>query len=180
MALHRTGLVLASLALLFGAAACGGGDADTAPANDGGDGQNSPGGQGMNAYFECLQKNGVTITMPSGGPGGPGGQRPSGGPPSGEPRPSGQPPQGGGPMGGKPEGVDDATWEKAQEACASVQPSFGPGGGGNGGGMSPAYRNCLEENGVTMGQGSPAPDDAALEKARKACEALAPTPQPSS
>ena len=177
MALHRTGLVLASLALLLGAAACGGGD-DPAPAN-GGDGQSNPGGQGMNAYFECLQKNGVTITMPSGGPGG-GGQRPSGGPPSGGARPSGQPPQGGGgPMGGKPEGVDDVTWEKAQTACASVRPSFGP-GGGNGGGMSPAYRNCLEENGVTMGQGSPAPDDAAMQKARKACEALAPTPQPSS
>ncbi|GLZ01926.1 hypothetical protein [Actinoplanes sp. NBRC 103695] len=175
MALHRTGLVLASLALLFGAAACGGGSGDDpAPANGGG-----PGGEGMNAYFECLQKNGVTVAMPSGG------ARASRGPrPSGEPRPSGQPRQGGGGfMGGKPEGVDDATWEKAQAACASVRPSFGPGGGngrGDGGGMSPAYRNCLQENGVTMGQGSPAPDDGALRKAREACKALAPAPRPSS
>ncbi|MEV7628552.1 hypothetical protein [Actinoplanes sp. NPDC089786] len=173
MTLHRTGLVLASLTMLFGAAACGGGD--QAPTTGG---RGGPGGEGMNAYFECLQKNGVTITRPSGD------ARPSrDARPSGEPRPSGQPRPGGGGFGGKPEGVDDATWEKAQAACASVRPSFGPGSGGNGRGgrgqMSPAYRNCLQENGATLGEGSPAPDDAALTKAREACKALAPTPQPS-
>ncbi|MFG1603643.1 hypothetical protein [Actinoplanes sp. NPDC049265] len=176
MALHRTGLVLASLALLFGAAACGGGG-DAAPptgSEQSGGGPGGPGGTAMNAYFECLQKNGVTITRPS-----------RGARPSGQPRPSGGPrPGGGGLMGGKPDGVDDATWEKAQAACASVRPSFGPGGGNGRGGrgqMSPAYRNCLQEHGATFGSGASAPpDDATLRKAREACEALAPTPRPSS
>ena len=180
---RRAGLVVASAALLF-LAACGG-SSDT-PAT-GGDEQN--GGDGRTnafaAYTECLAKNGVTITMPSGGPR----VRPSGGPegiPSGRPRPSGSAP-GSGPGGGfpgggfgKPADVDDATWQKAQQACASVMPSGRPGGAGRGNGMSPAYRNCLEENGVTLGQGTPATDDPAMKKAMEACAVLAPSGAPSS
>jgi hypothetical protein len=41
--------------------------------------------------------------------------------------------------------------------------------------MSPAYRNCLQDNGVTLGQGAPASDDPAMRKAAEACKALAPT-----
>ncbi|MGW4947818.1 hypothetical protein ACWEOZ_40215 [Actinoplanes sp. NPDC004185] len=166
------GLVVASAALLFSLAACGGGS-DGAPAT-GGDNQ---GGGGRNtafaAYTECLARNGVTITMPSGGPR----VRPSGGP-SGMPRPSGSARPGGGFPGGgfgKPAGVDDATWEKAQQACASVLPSGRPGGNGRGNGMSAAYRNCLQDNGVTPGQGVPATNDPAVQKAVEACRALAPT-----
>ena len=179
------GLVIASAALLLSVAACGGGSETPATGTD-----NQNGGGGNNAfaaYTECLSKNGVTITMPSGGarvrPSG----APGGGGPSGQPRPSGSARAGGGMSGGgmpggggfgKPEGVDDATWQKAQTACASVMPSGRPGGGGrgNGNGMSPAYRNCLQDNGVTLGQGAaPASSDPAMQKAAEACKALAPT-----
>ena len=177
------GLVIASAALLFSVAACGGGSETPATGTDN---QNGGGGNSaFAAYTECLSKNGVTITMPSGGAR----VRPSGAPgggPSGQPRPSGSARAGGGMSGGgmpggggfgKPEGVDDATWQKAQTACASVMPSGRPGGGGrgNGNGMSPAYRNCLQDNGVTLGQGAPASSDPAMQKAAEACKALAPT-----
>jgi hypothetical protein len=173
------GLLVAAAALLVSAAACGGSDT---PAT----GTGNPGGAGSNgfaAYAECLAKNGVTITMPSGGPrvrpsGAPSGF-PGGGFPSGAPRPSGSGRPGGGFPGGgfgKPEGVDDATWQKAQQACASVLPSGRAGGNGRGGnGMSAAYRNCLQDNGVTLGQGGLATADPAVAKAVKACQALAPT-----
>ena len=168
------GLVVASAALLFSVTACGGGS-DGTPAT-GGDNQEGGGrNTAFAAYTECLAKNGVTITMPSGGPR----VRPSGGP-SGMPRPSGSARPGGFPGGGfgKPDGVDDATWEKAQQACASVLPSGRPGGAGrgNGNGVSPAYRNCLRDNGVTLGEGAaPATGDPAAKKALEACKALAPT-----
>jgi hypothetical protein len=169
------GLVVASAALLFSVAACGGGS-DT-PAT-GSDNPNGGGPNGFAAYTECLAKNGVTITMPSGGAR----IRPSGGPsafPSGVPRPSGGARAGGGFPGGgfgKPAGVDDATWTKAQQACASVLPSGRPGGNGRGNGLSTAYRNCLQDNGVTLGQGGLATGDPAVQKAVEACKALAPAP----
>jgi hypothetical protein len=162
---RTTGLVVASSALLF-LAACGGGS----------DSADTGGGVGNNAfaaYTECLAENGVAVTMPSGGPR----VRPSGGP-SGMPRPSGGARAGGGFPGGgpgKPAGVDDATWQKAQQACASVLPSGRPGGAGRGDGLSPAYRNCLRDNGLTLGQGAtPATGDPAAQKALAACEVLAP------
>jgi hypothetical protein len=160
-------LTVASVAVLFAAACGGGSDAADADNNDGVTG-------GFAAYTECLKENGVTVTMPSGGPGGrpPGGAGPSGMPqPSGMPRPSDgvRPPGGGG--FGKPAGVDDATWEKAQSACASVRPS-GPGGGrpsgGPGRGADSAYRNCLRENGASA---ATSPDPVAA----KACEVLKPS-----
>jgi hypothetical protein len=171
------GLVAAAAALLV-LAACGS-DADTASTGDA-----QQGGARSNAfaaYTQCLAKNGVTITMPSGGAW----VRPSGAPsgfPSGVPRPSGSARAGGGFPGGgfgKPADVDDATWAKAQAACASVLPSGRPGGNGRGNGMSAAYRNCLQDNGVTLGQGGLATDDPAVKKATEACEALAPATSPS-
>ena len=119
------GLLVASAAFVVSAAACSGGsDASTAtPAGNQGGGNNA-----FAAYVECLQKNGVTITMPSGQPR----TRPSGGAgrpsgfPSGFPRPSGSAGQRGGggfPGGGgfmtKPDNVSQDTWDKAQAACAS-------------------------------------------------------------
>ncbi|GAA3350068.1 hypothetical protein GCM10020358_74590 [Amorphoplanes nipponensis] len=121
------------------------------------------------------------MTLPSGGPR----VRPSGGPsgfPSGRPRPSGSAGPGGGLPGGggfgRPAGVDDATWQKAQQACASVLPSGRPGGNGRGAGMSAAYRNCLRDNGVTLDQGGPATDDPAVRKAVETCRPLAPSATP--
>jgi hypothetical protein len=168
-------LVVASAAVLF-TAACGGGSDDPATAATGG-----PGGDGaFSAYVECLNKNGVTITMPSGGAR----SRPSGQPrPSGSagPRGGGGLPGGGMPGGGgfgKPDGVDDATWQKAQEACASLRPSGGPGGGPgggrNGGGRNAAYENCLKDNGVTATGGQLATADPAVRKAIEKCQVLRP------
>jgi hypothetical protein len=190
-------VVAVSVAILF-TAACGSDEATTD--NSGTTGQNGGGNTAFAAYISCLNENGVTITMPSGGPGGggarpsgaPDGVRPSGGPgggepgafPSGQPRPSGSAGQRGGggfPGGGgfsKPEGVDDATWQKAQEACASVRPSMGAGrgngDGGGGRGANAAYENCLKENGVTD-TANPDTSDATVKKAVETCSVLKPT-----
>ncbi|SDS26791.1 hypothetical protein [Actinoplanes derwentensis] len=195
-----------SVALLF-TAACSGTD-ETSTDSNGTTGQNGGGNTAFAAYISCLNENGVTITMPSGGPGGGmgnggtrpsgapdgGGARPSGAPdgngarPSGQPRPSGSAGQRGGggfPGGGgfsKPDGVDEATWTKAQEACASVRPSMGAGGGqrggGNGnqggGGANAAYENCLKENGVTDTANLDT-TDATVKKATETCSVLKPT-----
>ncbi|KUL27369.1 hypothetical protein [Actinoplanes awajinensis] len=173
-------------------AACGDKD-DTSSATSGSDGQNGGGNTAFAAYTECLAKNGVTVTMPSGGPGGGGngGTRPSGAPNGGEARPSGQPrpsgsfggQRGGGGFGGgfqKPEGVDDATWTKAQEACASVRPSMGAGrGNGGGNGANAAFTNCLKDNGVTDTTKIDA-TDAVTKKAIETCKVLQPSAAASS
>ncbi len=169
-------------------AACG--DKDDSSSASGTTGQNGNGGNNaaFTAYTDCLAKNGVTITMPSGNPGGGNGMRPSGGAFSGGARPSGQPRPsgsaggrngGGFPGGGgfqKPDNVDDATWQKAQEACASVRPSFGGGNGrGNGGnGANAAYDDCLKKNGVTDTSALNTAD-AATQKAIETCKVLQPT-----
>ena len=185
-------LIVASAAVMLAAACSGSGNsADTSGGGNQGGGNNA-----FAAYTDCLKKNGVTITLPSGGAR----VRPSGGPdgyggfPSGQPRPNRSPGAGrpsGGPGGGgfpgggfggfgKPAGVDDATWQKAQTACASLRPSFqaGRGGRGDGGGAAnAAYRNCLQDHGVTMGGGLNTTDPA-TQKALAACKVLRPTAIP--
>jgi hypothetical protein len=174
-------LALASVAAL--AVACGGkatGSAGPAPS-----GQNA-----FQAYLTCLSQHGVTL--PQGSPSARAdrspGPRPSGGRPSG-PRPSG--PRGsGGPGGGfgfggpggfgfgdqAPPGVDQDTWTKAQQACASLRPSQPA---RNNGALT-AYRNCLADHGVTMSQGPGALDsnDPKVAAALKACEPLRPSNLP--
>ncbi|MFC8850908.1 MULTISPECIES: hypothetical protein [unclassified Micromonospora] len=171
-------------------AACSGSDDSATPAGDSGQsGQN-----GFAAYQECLRNNGVTL--PSAGAGG---ARPSGAPtarPSGGPtaRPSARPDASagagrGGPGMGRPDGVDEATWEKAQEACASVRPSGGPDGdggpgarpsgsgapnGGQGDGRSAAYRTCLSNRGVDLD--SLDSGDTKTTEALAACAAVSPSP----
>ncbi|MEV4350774.1 hypothetical protein AB0J83_40475 [Actinoplanes sp. NPDC049596] len=178
-------LFVASAAVVL-TAACGGGDSGDSPSANG---RNTQGGNNaFTAYIECLSKNGVTITMPSGGPrnGASGFPRPdrSGGPrPSGSafPRPSGSAGagnggfRGGGMFNQKPEGVDDAIWQKAQTACASVRPTGRPGGGqGNGNGSNAAYQNCLKDNGVTDTSNLDT-TNATVKKAMETCKVLAPT-----
>ncbi|GAA2636896.1 hypothetical protein [Paractinoplanes durhamensis] len=180
-------LFVASAAVLL-VAACGGGSSDDSSNSGNGNGN---GNTAFAAYQECLAKNGVTITMPSrgarnGASGGPGeGGFPGGGPsgnPSAMPRPSGSGGPGGGgfPGGGmggfqKPDNVDDATWQKAQEACASVRPSFGAGrNGGGGNGRNAAYQNCLKEHGVTASAGDLDTSDATVKKAIETCKVLQP------
>lgn len=165
-------LGIASVAGLV--AACGG-SSGTATTTGGA----NPGGtNGLQAYASCLSRNGVTIALPSGRPGGfptgvrPSGIRPSGGPGGGFP--------GGGGFFQKPANVDDATWQKAQNACASLRPSFGPRGGNGGNGADAAFRNCLANHGVTASAGpGPLPTaDPKVAAAVKACAVLRPTAAP--
>ncbi|BCB86269.1 hypothetical protein [Phytohabitans suffuscus] len=173
-------LAVGSAALLL-AAGCGsdGGSGDSGEAQGG-----VPGG--ASAYLDCLREQGIDLPegMASGRPGG----FPSGRPsdfPSGRPtafpsdRPSGEP--GGGRMGGfRPEGVDDATWQKAEEACGSLRPTGGPDGAPGGGAnreADAAYRNCLADRGV-----EPGPDlsttDPKVAEALEACAVLRPSATP--
>lgn len=176
LGLKAAGLVVATAAVLL-VAACGGGSDSPASAS----GANGGGGGGNNAfaaYVDCLNKNGVTITRPSGAPR----TRPSGfARPSGMPRPRpsgsarGRFPGGGfgngGGFFGKPAGVDDATWQKAQQACASVRPSAGPGGRQGGGNRNAAFENCMKDHGVTSLQNL-STTDPTVKKALETCRVL--------
>ncbi|MFF4874734.1 hypothetical protein [Micromonospora sp. NPDC000668] len=191
----------ASAVLLL--AACGGGSDDESTDANGV-------GSSFTAYQDCLRDNGVALpTMdPSRVPGGARGTaRPSGFPtarPSGMPtdRPSGFPtarPSGsadpsrgagrGFPGGARPEGVDEQTWQKAQQACASVRPSGPPGGfggpdasgapgarpGGSGDGRSTAYRTCLSDRGLDPDRLDDS--DPKTREALTACAVLSPSPR---
>jgi hypothetical protein len=169
-------------------AVIGGGVMACGESNDRADTSNG-GASGIQAYLDCLASNGVTLA--SRGPGGAPSGFPSGPPsafPSRQPGQGG--PSGGGPggFGGfgdqAPEGVDQETWQRAQQACASVRPTGGPGGGPDGGAGNPAftaYLNCLSEAGVTATAGPNQLNtaDATVAEAMQACEALRPTTQPS-
>ena len=147
----RIGALLLGAAAVAGLAAACGGSSATPPANAAGNGGNNA----FAAYTECLAKNGVVLPSASARPDRTGGVRPSNRPSA---RPSGGTGNGGGFGGGgfggffgnqPPAGVDQATWDKAMQACASVRPSFGGGGGANNSEVV-AYRNCLTEHGVTL------------------------------
>ncbi len=190
--LGRIGAALAATAATVTMlAACGGSSAKTPAANTSTPGATASGQAGIQAYISCLNKNGVTISLPSRGTG----VRPSGRP-SGGVRPSRSPGAGGGFGGGgfggggfggglfgdannPPAGVSQATWSAALTACKSVQPSFGGGNGFGGGGGTAfqAYRNCLTSHGVSA---SAAPNslktsDPTVAAAEKACQPLLPT-----
>ncbi len=135
--------VLTAVGAVLFMAACGG-SGGTAAKNGG----NPDGGpNAFGDYTQCLRQNGVTLPSVNASRR----PRPSGGPRrSGQPRPSGAPNAPGRPGSGrgftKPDGVDDATWQKAQQACASLRPSFGPGNGRRR--PDAAYQNCLKDHGV--------------------------------
>jgi hypothetical protein len=168
--------VAAAFATACGSSDSGGGSSGSTGGSAGG---------GLQAYTSCLSKNGVDIQTPAGGlPSGmPGGGFPSGAPggafPSGGPgaMPSGM---AGGGMFQKPTGVDDATWQKAQTACASVRPSMGAGAGQDDSAVR-AYLSCLSKHGAAT-SGSPTALNTADPKvaaAQKACVALRPSAGPS-
>jgi hypothetical protein len=169
------GAVALGLAVVGMVAGCGGTNGGGGPAAAA-----SGGAGGFQAYAECLRQHGVNISVPSGRPSGfrpsdrPSGVRPSGSRPSRGPG-GGFPGFGGGP----PSGVDQATWEAAQQACASVRPSFG--GGGRNNGAFTAYRNCLSDHGISASAG---PDqlntaDPKVAAALAACAPLRPSGRPS-
>jgi hypothetical protein len=105
--------------------------------------------------------------------------RPSGARPSGSARPGG--PGGGFGFGDQPPaGVDQATWDKAQRACASLRPSGNPQRNRDNGAAT-AYRNCLADHGVTASGGFDQLDsgDPKVAAAMQACAALRPSNRPS-
>jgi hypothetical protein len=176
-----TALLLMLFATAGAVAACGSSSKSQASGTP-----TSPAGQNaFAAYTECLRKNGVTLPSAF-----PRGNRPSGRPtnrptdrPTARPtaRPSGA--RGGGGFGfgfgdQPPAGVDAQTWQKAQQACASVRPSGGAQNPDNG--ALRAYRNCLSDHGVTMtgGPGQLDSNDPKVAAALKACEVLRPTAFP--
>jgi hypothetical protein len=118
------GAPIAVVALL-GLAACGtSSDTGTstaasastaAPADDGADDDDSADADPA-AYRSCLEANGVSMPEPPAG----GGQ--AGAPPSGAPA-AGGPGGPGGALDQAPPGVDDDTWEAAQEACDDLAPT---------------------------------------------------------
>ncbi|MEV8514324.1 hypothetical protein [Dactylosporangium sp. NPDC051484] len=174
------GAALALAAVALFAAACGSSD-DKAPA--------AAGASGGSGYASCLRDNGVDLPQfnASNRPTvRPSGHRSGQARPSGAPRPSGDSTFRGGPGGFygsvAPSGVDQQTWEKAQKACESLRPTAFPGGGnGGGGGRDAAYRNCLNEHGVTVTGPTDQLDtaDAKVEAAMQVCAPLKPSPRPS-
>jgi hypothetical protein len=145
----------------------------------------APGQGGSQAYLTCLSQHGVTLPSAF-----PRGNRPSDRPsgrPSSRPtdRPSVRPTDGAGGRFGfgnqPPPGVDAATWEQAQQACASVRSSAGPRTGGNRNNSAfTAYRNCLADHGVTMSAGPDGLDanDPKVAEAMRVCAPLRPSTQP--
>jgi hypothetical protein len=147
---------------------------------------------GVQAYVDCLGRNGVNLPAGAGGRSpGPGGRPSFSANPSFSPRPdrSGRPSGGtggGAGFGGggflgtnPPAGVDAGTWTKATQACAGLRPSAGPTRDNS---ALQAYRNCLSEHGVTatanLGQLNTA--DPAVAAALQTCAPLRPTaPAPS-
>ena len=202
---RMTGLVLGLAAtgalLAAGLAGCGGSAKATTAATP----ASAPSGQQqLQAYVSCLNQHGVKITLPSGRPSAfPSRSRPTARPTD---RPTVRPSAGrsgfpGGGFGGPggfggagglgglfgnngqaPAGVDQATWQAAQQACASTRPSLGAGGFGGRGdnGANAAYLNCLRDHGVTAstGPGRLNTADPAMAAAIKTCEPLRPTGAP--
>jgi hypothetical protein len=163
--------------------ACGGGAAKPAASAT-----NTAGASSIQAYVSCLNKNGVTIAVPSGSPGG-------------EARPSRSPGTGGGGFGGggtgggfggggifndasnPPAGISASAWTAALAACKSLQPTGASGGGGGTGGSAAftAYANCLKSHGVTTSGGANSLNtaDPKTAAAMKTCAPLRPTGAPS-
>ncbi|MFC1410578.1 hypothetical protein ACEZCY_15075 [Streptacidiphilus sp. N1-12] len=180
-ALAAAGIVSLGALLLSG---CSSSSAKTATAQPSASGSGSA---QFSAYRDCLAKHGVT--MPTGRPGGFGGNRsgrPSGGfsrNPSFHPsnRPSGG--YGGGGFGGFGGASANPSAQAALKACASLAPQGGFGGRGGGGAGNTAlaaFTSCMKDHGVTLpangGLRSLNTADPKTAAAYKVCKALLPTP----
>lgn len=131
----------------------------TAPASAAASGAAGP--PDVAAYRDCMASNGVTVPNMEQGP-----------PPS-----------------GLPIGVDKATFDAAQAACASLAPHGGPGPGAGPGDIDAtalaAFASCLSDHGVTLASGADAirqldRTDPTVKAAMEICAPLLPVPAPSS
>jgi len=194
------GLAVTGALLAAGLAGCGGGAKANTANNAAATGAASGGvQQELQAYVSCLRQHGVNIDLPSGRPDAfpsraRGSGRPTAFPSADRSRGAGGGFGGGGGAGGfgaifgnngqPPAGVDQATWDSAQQACASTRPSFGPGGGGAFGGRdngaNAAYLNCLRDHGLSASAGPNRFNsaDPAVAAAMQACAPLRPTGGP--
>jgi hypothetical protein len=166
--------------------ACGGGSGSpaTSTTTSGGAAATTTatgGGAGANAAFakyqSCMKQHGVTFRGF--------GDRAPGAGGAGSAPPSTPPGTTGGSGGGAPpQGFDNATFQKAQKACASLRPKGfrGRRPGGFGGGQNDpafaAYRNCLTIHGVKLTDLRPgnagATPSAKVRKALTSCASLRP------
>jgi hypothetical protein len=173
------GVALAFAAVAMFTAGCGSNGGSAAPTTVATD------------YLTCLRDNGVNLPQmngsgrPDGNPSGRPSRNPSTRPSAGAdggPGTGGFPGGGGGLFGSQaPTGVDQQTWDKAQQACGSLRPSGNPNGGGRNNGATAAYRNCLSDHGVTVSGPIEQLDskDTKVAPALEACAALRPSPRAS-
>jgi len=167
----RAGIITFAVAGILCAAACSGSSGKVAAAsNASSPAPSSASGGNFQAYRDCLSQHGVTLpTRPTNQ--------------SGDSNASGSTRSGRGGGGGfngqfsAPPGVDQATFDAAQQACASLRPAGGP--GGRGGAAGAAYRSCLADHGVTVpstSSGGPPPsidrNDPNFAAANQTCRAL--------
>lgn len=151
------GTGLACIAMSFAVAACGGAKSQTAaattpttaassapaPASASASGTASATQRaaGLAKYSACLQQHGVTLpARPSARPSDNGTAPPTGGP-------------GGGPGGFGPGGLGsaDPKTAAAQQACASLRPQGGFGGGGTiSAATFAAFKSCMSDKGVAV------------------------------
>ncbi|MGC0418870.1 hypothetical protein [Embleya sp. AB8] len=173
---------VAALVLLL--AGCGGSSGKSTSASAPSSAPGSAGGGAdatTKAYVDCLRANGVT--MPTGRPGG--GARSSGRPSNRPTRAPGERPTGFPSGRANPRSTDPA-FVKAEEACAKLRPTRGP-GGGPGGTAGPehggndsagrAFASCLRDHRVELPAGGASALDRAdpkVAEALKVCEALLP------
>jgi hypothetical protein len=171
----RTRVLLLALVVLVAGCGSGGGSKANAGATSTST-TTAPAGAGFEQYRDCLSQHGVDL---------PEGRRPGGmatGTSDGGPRPDAG--QGQRPPRSLPEDVDQATFEAAQQACQSLRPQGGFGGGPGGGAAFDAYASCLGDHGVTTttvadGQQPQGPgfdrNDPNFAEANTTCAALLPS-----
>ena len=139
----RVGIITFVVAGTLFAAACSGSGGKVAAASNASSPAPSSSSGNFQAYRDCLSQHGVTLpTRP---------QNQSGDSNSSGSDRSGRGGGGGGGFNGQfslPPGVDQATFDAAQQACASLRPAGGQ--GGRGGAAGAAYRSCLADHGVTV------------------------------
>jgi len=170
-------VVILGLAMVMGAAACGGTRtaAKAAPVAESTTTTTTEPGA---AYTACLRDHGVTAPdRPRRTPG-----TDSAG--STVSPPSSRPP-GSRPSTSLPEGVDQAALAAARQACQSLQPADRPNANGPQGQAFQAYASCMKDHGVTVGNGGGPGggganrDDPAFKAADAICAPLRPAqPQP--
>ena len=178
-AYSRAGIITFGIAGVLFVGACSGSSGHVAAAASASSAApSSASGNGLQAYRDCLSQHGVTLPARNRNQSNSSTASGSTDSQSGAPRGNG-----GGFGNGQfslPPGVDQATFNAAQQACANLRPAGG--GGARGGAAAAAYRSCLADHGVTVpstssGGSPPSIDrnDPNFAAANQACRALLPS-----